>query len=336
MYRMKHTRKQSFRIDPYVKYVTRKLMVKRLQKENRSPIQWNRLQRGGGDKEITHVGYTFLYTEEEDSILCLGKKGGICFHVFFEPENALISIDIGYFRNCSRNVDLPEGSGTLVMLQVVMQLILRRKEIDLYKKITITDNSTINCKSVEDGNTYQISLMDMYYVSTGCTWYSSLAPMFLHKTIDDTIYREERMHIVGPTSLNWNTFIERLSEATRTAFTTVVSFDEIDPTTPGSASAILNKIRKSRTYCYLFYKYVHELMLKGFIVGSLQGKEWCIPLKNGKIVATHEDPVLISCKNEKGWILSESYISYISGEEYQFIKKEFQLSAVSSVHVEKL
>ena len=104
IYRMKHTRKQSFRIDPYVKYVTRKLMVKRLQKENRSPIQWHRLQRGGGDKEITHVGYTFLYTEEEDSILCLGKKGGICFHVFFEPEDALISIDIRSINNLKLNI----------------------------------------------------------------------------------------------------------------------------------------------------------------------------------------------------------------------------------------
>jgi len=332
---MKHTRKQTFRTDPYVKYVTRKVMIKRLVKNDSSPIQWHRLQHGGGKKEITHAGYTFLYTEKKDSIICQSTSNKICFHIFFEPDDALISIDIGYFKDCSKNIDLPEGSGTLVMLQTAMQLILGREDINLYKKITITDNSTINCKSLEDGNTYKVELMNMYYVSTGCTWYSSLAPMFLHKTIEDTIYREQRSNIVGPTSLSWNTFLSHISEPIRAAFA-VISLDGIDPTKSGSASAVLNNIRKNRTHCYLFYKYVHEIMLKGFVVGPLQGKEWCIPLQHGKIIATHMDPVLISCKNEKGWILPESHIKYVSGEEYFFMKKELQLAAVAGAYLEKV
>jgi hypothetical protein len=292
--------------------------------------KWRILHRGGG--KITSNGYTFLYDETEDSIICVANKPykGLCFKITFDEESGIVGIDISYNQGCLFNKQLPKSSGTLIMLQAILELVLTNKNIARYNAIVITDNSSISCRSHYDGKDYTIKLMDMYFVSTGCTWYSSLAPMFLLKQYDEKQYLIYKSRILS--DLKWSDFLNKLPEHTKDVLTTEIEFD--DPATMDlPAYVILNKIRKGQYHCIFFKLFLHDFM-QAFDVESMYGKEWCIPLQNGHIISCEEDTVSVSCKHpEKGWLIPSNFIKKVSREQYTSIKQKVQIPDVPKEYV---
>lgn len=287
--------------------------------------KWKRLQTQTGGARIEKSGYMFVYDDTGDTILCVTKKphNGMCFRIDFDKDLGRIGIDISYYAGCSHTKPLPKSSGTLVMLQVILELIVSKRHIERYKYIQLTDNSSVECTSYKNGKKEDIPLMDMYFVSTGCTWYSSIAPMFLINESDEIEYIKYKSHILN--SLSWNDLLEKFPHDVRNAFNEVIQFENSD-TAKEPAYTILNKIRERRDHCALF-KYYMEDILYAFGVKSMAGKSWCIPLKDGKIVSCDDDELTMVCKHpEKGWILSSTYITNVSLDEFMHIKKSIQRS----------
>jgi hypothetical protein len=214
------------------------------------------------------------------------------------------------------------------MLQTILQYILQHPDILSYTKIRLDDNSHKEILSFEDGKVYKARLMDMYFVSTGCTWYSSLAPMFPTRVIDDEVYQKGRKNIL---SISWNTFFSRL----------VSTDDEMWPMTLHEretyfknlfavknmnerACDILNGIRMDRHYSILFYKFM-DAMLIAMHTKSMFGRNWTIPLREGKILCPTGYHDVLSCQNKRGWAIPPAYFTYVSVEEYNAVKLSIQV-----------
>lgn len=293
-------------------------------------------RRGGGvEKSITVKDFTFVYDETENTILCIPKsKNGVCFKIDFDIESGTVGVSIGYFKTCSTNQDLPESSGTLIMLQVVMQLIFKHPHIREFKGIVINDNSYLLVQSYEDGNKYRIDLMDMYFLSTGCTWYSSLVPMFLQRKSQEEQYLNDRVKIVGDPRnqlidasdtheypVRWSSFMDHLSPSVRKELQTIVG--NVSPYE--IASNVLNNIRKERKHSIVFYKHMNIFRYALGGIDGLHGKAWIIPLKQGKIVYSESDPAIVGCMNEKGWMIPAPFLQSIPHEDFAALKQSLQL-----------
>ena len=250
--------------------------------------------------------YTVLYDESGNTRLYMDANRGFCK---ITEESSRIHIDI----TCSQ--DSPEFVGS------VLELILTHKNIRKFNSIVITDNSSIECISHYDELSYEIRLMDMYFVCTGCTWYSSLAPMFMLKERDEKQYIQDRQRILS--SLSWNDFLERLSDDVRQTLQSEIQFeDENRKYEP--AYKILNSIRNGKYHCIFFNMFIYEF-LRAFNVESMFGKEWCIPLKNGRIVSNKEDTLLTSCKHSDKQLIPDTFIEDVSLPEWNVIKESIQI-----------
>jgi predicted nucleotidyltransferase len=165
--------------------------------------------------------------------------------------------------------------------------------------------------------------MDMYYVCTGCTWYSSLVPIFLHNEGEDELYEEERENIVGEYSLSFDEFLENLKlskkefEFIKKISEEYISFDTSDV---GSASKILNEIRKNRKHCILFHLFLDNF-LSAFHSRSLYGKEWIVALDDGFIVAPESN----KCLKTTSSLISKDKFKIISNEDYVSVKKSLYI-----------
>jgi hypothetical protein len=216
------------------------------------------------------------------------------------------------------------------MLKVILEIILTNKNISMYKAIVLSDNSSIECLSYMDNKMYEIRLMDMNFITTGCTWYQSLAPMFLLHAANEQQYMKHRALIVeGP---SWDEFLERLPFNVREHINEEIQFDH-DTTRKEPAYSILDKIRKRQYHCILFKLYMSEF-LQAFGVEPMYGKDWCIPLHDGNIVACKEDVSIQSCKHpEKGWMIPDTMIHWISLAEYTLVKESVQIPDIPRMYV---
>ena len=163
--------------------------------------------------------------------------------------------------------------------------------------------------------------MDTYFLCTGCTWYSTLAPMFLARQRDEHRFLKNRASILS--SFSWEDFLNKLPIEIKDEINTIIRFnDESRRELP--AHEILNKIRTGKVHCIIFDTYMTEF-LQAYGVESMNNKEWRIPLRNGKVVACNEDPVLSVCKNPShDWIIPDSLMEWVSDAEYDTYKKSIQ------------
>jgi hypothetical protein len=303
------------------------------------PLQhnWRRFFPFVGGRKKSVSGYNFLYDDDDkDLILCVTPdKKNLCFKIDFNNELKIIAVDVGYHKLCSVNKMLPESDGTLVMFQVIIQLIFEHPDIKQYNAISFSDMSVKYVKSFENADNsllrYETDLMDMYFLSTGCTWYSSLVPMFLSRSADERVFNEDLCYIVGncthspeithplhaPTEypMKWGTFINRLPRHTKEYILFIVKGDTEEP-----ASVVLNRVRKQQKYSIIFHKFIDQ-MLMAMGVRSLKGKSWTIPLRDGLILA----PISYRCKNEKAkFTIPSELITFVSNEEFETIKTTHQ------------
>lgn len=320
---MNRTRKQNYKDHRLIQRAHVKTISKNLINNiDKRPV-WRRIQQGGGKTESVAIGdYVFLYDiENKSSIISFSEKEGICFHITFDIPTKEIGIDISFYSSCSKTKPLEKGSVVLIILQAILKIIFSRKEINKYNKILITDNSSIECKSYIDGSFVEIRLMDMYYVCTGCTWYSSLAPIFIRDEDDDIKFEKERQMIVGDSALSFNEFLEKLPEEPKKHLEEILKEYtlSIDVSKPGTASFILNEIRKARKHCVIFKMYLSDF-LRAFKTESLFGKPWIIALENGKVLA----PEINTCMKESGYIFPKEMLKIIPNDSYNLVKKSLQ------------
>lgn len=289
-------------------------------------------QHGGVTKTIEIDPYIFKYDETNDRIIALSKKKRQpCFRIDFFPDDKIINIDISYYSDCcyNQNLLLPDSNGVQIMLNAAIGLLFQRRDILKYTKIYITDNSGKNIET-EKGKEAIVNLADMYFVCSGCTWYSTLIPMFLEKEPEYKAFLDFRKHIIGDVARNWVNLLADVSEKCAHDLEEIRQiYGEDDVCSPGSASRILNVIRLNREYSYIFYNHMDEL-LRGFGVSSLYGKESIIPLRHGKIITCLSDPIQSSCKNKGRWLVPDRFLENVELHVWAQIMKELQEPVIPS------
>ena len=284
--------------------------------------RWLPVQSGGG--EVEAAGYRFLYDEEDggDTLLCISRPPvrATCFRVWFDREAQQISLDVSYHARCAQNKELAKGDGTVAMLSAIVKVVLARPDIASYRCMVVTDNSTIEVPD-GGGEPLKLPLMDVFFMCTGCTWYSSLAPMFLRDAGVDAQYREDRDKRGQCT---WDAFIDRLPSRVAAVVEAHIEFGEA-ATRLLPAVSILERIRAGRTHAFLFHYTPDFLAALG--VRSLRGTEWVLPLQDGDVpVPTGDD--LASCRHPtRGWVVPADRIKAVSAAEYDRIKRYIQTSA---------
>jgi hypothetical protein len=292
---------------------------------------WKTLPQYGSGKEIVRANYLFKYNEDNDMIIALSKHKGLpCFRVTFESYTKSIEINISYYSDCAHNQELPSGKGTQIMLGVVFELIAKNPNFPKYRRISITDNSSI-VQYTENKDEYYVKLADMYFICTGCTWYSSLAPMFLQNKKDERTFLEDRSHIIGPTALSWQDFLKKLPNNISTYLKKLIHIESQSALIPGSASVVLRRMKELKKYSIIFYKF-HDEFLRAFNIGSLFEKEWSIALFRGKILVPMTGPTY-ECQNPKGWLIPESFLQTISNTDYQIIKDKLQTPMPAEIDI---
>lgn len=282
---------------------------------------WKPIQYGGSI--VKHEGFEFRYDNFDDTIIGYSKKKKQCFTIIFEEEVRNIVIDISFYKDCCHNKDI------LIILNAALLLIFKNKNLNMYKTIGITDNSGKSIKSYENDKLKMVDLPNMYFICTGCTWYSSLAPMFLKDRVRHRKYISDRKHIVGAYSLSWNNLLDKLENPIKRQLENIldelnIKIGTIDKNLPDSASKILNIIRDDKTFSIIFYKYMDDL-LKAFDVSSLYAREWAILIEDGRIIASRQEEIQNQCKNKKGWIIPDEFIKYVSVEEYNNMRESVQV-----------
>jgi hypothetical protein len=327
------TRRTQIRATNYVKRATADLYARINAKGvgggaaamQRKGISWNRFfprMRGGGS--ISVAGYTFLYSETDiddiHEVLCISSSGrGLCFKIIFDAEMKTVSIDIGYDQGCSANKILPISEGTQIMMQAIMQIIFEFPTIRNYERLTLSDESVKYIPSFEDPPSsplrYETRLMDMCFLSTGCTWYASLMPIFLTDVSDDSIYKSDIERIQSTT---WTDFFSRLPDSVRAYMEEHVA-GKLSIRPSDIASTILNQIRIAQTHSIVFHKFMNEF-LDAMGVHSLRGKSWTLALRNGLIVM----PENYACANTKRSLISRQLLEIVSDAEYASIKMGLQ------------
>jgi hypothetical protein len=68
-----------------------------------------------------------------------------------------------------------------------------------------------------------------------------------------------------------------------------------------------------------------DLILDAFGVLSLFGRNWTIPLREGKILCPTGSHDVLSCQNKRGWAIPPAYFTYVSAEEYDAVKLSIQV-----------
>jgi hypothetical protein len=263
---------------------------------------------GGGIIKVN--GYKFLYSDNGDTIMCISKKA-LCFKIDFSLVDKSINIDISYSSDCSINKTLPHSEGTLSMMKAIFYLILSRHDINNYLSINLTDNSNFTCYNhhFNAPQEMKVSLVNTRFIATGCTWYSSLLPMFLFNSSVERKYIIDQ-NIIKTTT--WGDLISRLPNQTIKFLNKII----IVRNNNVLAHRVFETIRKKRDICTFFHLFLDDIMLNLGTISSLEGKEWCIPLINGKIVFCPEINDYFIDKN----IIVKDKIMYVIPEEYENIK----------------
>ena len=208
----------------------------------------NYIQTGGGIVWVN--GYRFRYIDMEGGMTVFGGSrlsNRPCFILSFDNEDAILqSVESGI--GCS----LDEGATTKHTVLAAAQLAKERGA----KTLIFTDNST---KHLPDGRYFRLS--NMYFLTTGKTWYQSILPCTLASPQD------EQKYTIWKKRAETNTWSDIYS---------CLKKEYPDHTIPVGAAnqtamSVLRALKESKTD--FFAKYEAELLMCSSI-GSLHGLEW--------------------------------------------------------------
>jgi hypothetical protein len=177
--------------------------------------------------------------------------------LFLEPSGDAVLQNLTQHENCT--ID-PNSSGRTLLLAT----------INLAKKYGAKTFELMDISTKKTASGAKFILSDMYFLTTGKTWYQSIIPSLEpydpQSTVEELPIWKERVEN--------NTWAE---VASRMPSDMVIPVDisDVDINAPGSAMAVLNRIKQVQTD--FFPKYEKKLLVASG-VSSLYGVGWRAPL----------------------------------------------------------
>ena len=223
-------------------------------------------QHGGGDRqhEIVYRGHKIYYNSSSNIygdvntiIIDGGRDAGRrpCFQMILKNKVALLqSIERG--TDCF--VDRHDNSRDLVL--VAFQ-IAKEKGYSIFE---LTDNSFKQCPP------YRFSLSDVYFLTTGRTWYESILPIKIqHRDESEIIELRKRAH-----TIKWKTVADYLISKD-----VQLNFDirGINENEAGSSMKVLDRIKSMRNTvsCKFFAENTNRILFISNIP-SFHGTTWTV------------------------------------------------------------
>lgn len=209
------------------------------------------IQIGGGTVEVN--GFRYRYRDIEGGVTIIGGRVPSkrpCFILLFDTTTAILqSIESGY--DCS----LDQGATSKHTVLAVAHLAKERGAT----RLMFTDNST---KYIAEDTYFRLS--NMYFLTTGKTWYESILPCQLVVPHDAVKIEKWRQRVITNT---WNTVYTCLKKE----FPFLDIQTGLDGESEGSAMRVLHSLKTDNTD--FFAKYEAEL-LNCSGIGSLHGLDW--------------------------------------------------------------
>jgi len=214
----------------------------------------------GGGKEISGIiavdGREFKWRQSKDgttSVVYFGEKVPECALLFIEKgPSGLYGILQGVLKGsaCYHS----SYATTKELLKAVWNLAFTKG----LRYIEFGDTSKLSCPDEE-----KISLVDMYFLTYGKTWYETIWPIYPKY---DIIEKYRKIVV----SKKWKTIYTSLPEYAKTGF--VPQYSGIDEDAPGSAMKVM-QLYKAEDACLTMKHYMEEL-LKAFGIPSLEHSNW--------------------------------------------------------------
>jgi hypothetical protein len=221
----------------------------------RSKHGMNTIQVGGGTIRVD--GFRYNYRDLDGGVTIFGGRYGSkrpCFILTIEDTSAILQgIETG--QDCS----LDEGATAKHTVLAAARLANERGATTLI----FTDNST---KNLGHGKSFHLS--DMYFLTTGKTWYESILPCRLVSPQKAQKYELWKSRV---TTNIWDDVYSCLKKEYPSLDITI----DIDGSTPGSAMLVLRAMKAEKND--FFADYEAELLICSR-VGSLHTFEWICDL----------------------------------------------------------
>lgn len=188
---------------------------------------------------IAGNGFRYQYRCMEEGTTYVFNGGGKrpCFVLRIDPiEKSAILLDLVRVDPCSMNSGATMKAAAKAAFALAQEVGVQR--------ITLTDNST---KRLD--NERRFSLADMYFLSSGKTWYESFLPIRPVASQEAEIDRRREKIRTN----TWDAIISCLREVHPDA-TIPVDISDIDTSASGSAMAVFSRIKSARTDFFAKYR----------------------------------------------------------------------------------
>jgi hypothetical protein len=228
---------------------------------NNAPVDieknWGQI---GGGKEISGIisvdGREFKWRQSKDgstTVVYFGEKIPECALLFIEKgPSGLYGVLQGILKGfaCYRS----SYATTKELLKAIWNLAF----IKGLQYIEFADTSKLACPDDE-----KISLVDMYFITYGKTWYETIWPIYPKYDIIEK-YRK----IVA--NKKWKTVYSALPDSVKHEF--VPQYSGIDENTPGSAMKVM-QLYKAEDACLTMKHHMKEL-IDAFGISTLEHSNW--------------------------------------------------------------
>jgi hypothetical protein len=204
-------------------------------------------QNGGAVVEVNGVRYDYRTNQMNRNIVIRGgRKAGRpdCFLMMIFPDKTAILQSLKQAEDCSIE---PGGTG-----KTMVKSVLRIAKENGVKELTLSDDSK---KRFPDGRMFWLS--NMYFLTTGQTWYESLIPG-LRPTEKVAKIEEWRARVKTNT---WESL----------HIPSPVDISDIDVSAPGSAMMVLRRIKEIKG---TYFADNEDDILNASKIGNLHGIEW--------------------------------------------------------------
>jgi hypothetical protein len=218
-------------------------------------MELNIHQTGGGQVSVNGFRFPYIEYNEGKHIAIRGRlttTSRPCFVLFIEKDNT------GSLENVDRNkCSLDDGAESKHAAKAAFAI---AKEKGL-TRIYLTDNSS---KQIAPDTKFYLS--DMYFLTSGQTWYESFLPIQIDKS--EGIPIDSWREIVRTNT--W-AFVFTHLKRKHTDIVIPIDISDIDPNLPGSAMKVLNRLKDAKTDFFARYK----VNLPGASdIASLRGSLW--------------------------------------------------------------
>lgn len=211
------------------------------------------------EKIVTIHGKQYKYRETESGqfiYLYRGENKRRCFEINIDIDkdgNKYAHLDSFYnYSNCCITMD---STGRDLFLAVI-KLLTERGDL---KYMLFSDNS-----GKDIGNGKWISLADVYFATTGETWYESIVPLVSE---DMDTYNLTYKKVISAT---WNKVYEYLKD-TEPLLIIPVNISDVDGNARGSAMQVYWRIKEAATDFFALYR---PLIMPSMGCSSMSGMKW--------------------------------------------------------------